>query len=185
MIKTEVLRRALEKIGAAKSTKEWELIRSAVKITKQTDELDYRQFLRYLFDSKTVDDLLHTPISMLEVKPGEIESKADFVIPKFTKGASSAGLNELGKKFLKRGGNYEEWLMNELPAGIKDPQNPSIDKKHFIKCLSEANIWTAGDKFNPSQQAELDALTEYFDNFGNTKGEVKLAKLLQALGLPP
>jgi hypothetical protein len=136
-----------------------------------------------MFDSKTVDKLLNTPISVLDVKPGEIESKAEFVIPKFTKNASSAGMNELGKKFLKRGGNYEEWLMSELIE--EDLKNLTIGKQHFIKCLNEANLWIAGDKFNPSQQAELDALTEFFENFGNSKGKLKLAKLLQGLGLPP
>lgn len=134
MIKTDVLRRALEKIGAAKNSKEWEIIRKPLKVSK-TDELDYRQFLKYLFDQKTVDTLLSTPISVLDVKPGEIESKAEFVLPKHTRGADSSGLNELGKKFIKRGGNYEEWLMSELPPGTKDRQNPSIDKQHFIKCL--------------------------------------------------
>lgn len=44
-------------------------------------------------------------------------------------------------------------------------------------------IWTG--EFSPDRNDENNALTEFFDKYANSKGELKLSKLLQGLGLPP
>ena len=83
-----------------------------------------------------------TPISTLTAtKPDGRTPRNEFVLPQYTKGAQSAGLASIGKKFIQRGANYEEWLLNKLPPTVKDRTNPSIARQHFQDCCEEAAIY--------------------------------------------
>jgi len=140
MILGKALKSLLEDFGAISTTKEWMTIQAPLT-TAKTGEIDYRQFLNYVYDKKKVIELMTTPISALAAtrKDGKTP-RNEFVLPRYTKGAHSAGLNSIGKKFIERGANYEDWLMNKLPPTVKDRTNPGMTRKDFVKCCEEAAI---------------------------------------------
>lgn len=94
MIKTEDLRRALERYGAATTRKEWERLKAPLKISA-TSECDYRQLLSFIFDHKTVDALMSMPIKSNTQKESKPVPKVEFVLPKRPSGAKSAGLDSI------------------------------------------------------------------------------------------
>jgi hypothetical protein len=183
MVKFDIIKRELNARELATTNAEWTAVRGPLKASLR-DECDYRSFLEHLLDGDKmrIKDLLSKPIADLvkEAKsPGATPRTDQFTLPRYTKDAKSAGLDSIGRRFISRGGNYEQWLTSELRK-LKpdtDAEKPKLTMAQFKRICKDANI-----DFDVNEE---NALRTYYDGNEDGKQQVKLTSLLRAVGLPP